>query len=95
MPLCCDTHSTPSSAESRGDGKQWAHAVFVLGSVATLALNAESTQILPRPLGSLIGLADFVTIVSKDTISSFPFYLPRLPIILQPQTHVAKRFFAI
>lgn len=69
--------------------------VFVLGSVATLALDTESTQILPQPLGSLISLADFVVIVSKDTISSFPFYLPHLPIILQSQTYMAKRFFAI
>lgn len=67
--------------------------MFALGSAATLALDTESTQILPWPLGSLINLADFVITVSKDTISSFPLHLPHLPIILPSQTHVARRFF--
>lgn len=67
--------------------------MLALGSVATLALDTESTQIRPWSLGSLIGLTDFVMIVRKDTISSFPFYLPHLPVILQSQTHVARGFF--
>jgi len=89
------THTAPSSAESRGDGKQRAHVVFELGSVATFAVDTESTQILPQPLGSLLGLADLVAIVSRDIITSFPLHLPHLPISLHPQTHVTRRFFAI
>lgn len=42
-------NETQESQLSGGGGKQGAHTVFVLGSVATPALDTESTQTLPVP----------------------------------------------
>lgn len=72
--------------------------MFVLGSVVTagqwICLHwTHRVHKHSHSLGSLIGLADFIRVVSKDTISLFPYYLPHLPIILQSQTCVAKRVF--
>lgn len=88
--LYVDTHITPSSAEEmESSGRAWClHWAVLLRLHWTRRVHKYSTW----PLCSLIGLADFLMIVSKDTSALFVFYLPCLPISLQSQTYVAKNF---